>query len=70
MVDLEKLDGAGIMTMVYERDRGEDSIIASSWQRGRHSMKAIEKRKSFKTVDEFMDKQVIRYIDRHPRIEI
>jgi len=63
MIDLEKLDGSGIMTMVYERDRGEDSIIASSWQRGRHSMKAIEKRKSFKTVDEFMDKQVIRYID-------
>ena len=63
MVDLEKLDGTGIMTMVYERDRGEDSIISSSWQRGRHSMKAIEKRKNFKTADEFTDKQVTRYIE-------
>jgi len=63
MVHPEKLDGAAIMTMVSERDQGEDSIIASSWQRGRHSMKAIVKRKCYKTADEFVDKSVSRYIE-------
>ena len=63
MVHLETLDGAGIMTMVSERDQGEDSIIASSWQRGRHSMKAIVKRKCYKTADEFVDKALSRYIE-------
>lgn len=63
IVDPEKMDGLGIMNMVYERDRGEDSILASSWQRGRHSMKAIEKRKNFKTADAFVEKEVTRYIE-------
>ena len=44
-VDLEKLDGLKIMTMVSERERGNDYIISRSWKRGRHAMKAIEKRK-------------------------
>jgi outer membrane lipoprotein-sorting protein len=61
--DLEKLDGMRIMALVYEQDRGDDSIISSSWQRGRHSMKVIEKRKNFTTSDEFVYKQVARYID-------
>ena len=61
--DLEKLDGLRIMALVYERDCGEDSIISSTWLRGRHSMKVIEKRKNFKTSDEFVYKEIARYLD-------
>lgn len=61
--DLEKLDGMRIMALAYEQDHGDDSIISSTWQRGRHAMKVIEKRKHFKTSDEFVYKQVARYLD-------
>ena len=61
--DMEKLDGMRIMALAYDRDCGDDSIIASTWQRGRHGMKVIEKRKNFKTSDEFVYKEVARYLD-------
>jgi hypothetical protein len=61
--DLEKMDGMRIMAVAYERDCGDDSIISSTWQRGRHGMKVIEKRKNFKTSDEFVYKEVARYLD-------
>ena len=63
IADIEKLDGFRIMTMVSERDRGEDYIISRSWKRGRHSMRSIEKRKNLRGEDGFIDKSVIRYID-------
>ena len=59
----EKLDGIRIMAIVSERDRGEDSIIASSWQRGRHTMKTIAKQKKLRGAGDILDKSVIRYID-------
>jgi len=63
IVDVEKLDGSKIMTMVSERDSGEDYIISRSWERGRHTMRSIEKRKNLRGKDGFIDKSVIRYID-------
>ena len=62
-VDLEKLDGLKIMTLVSERERGNDYIISRTWKRGRHAMKAIEKRKNLKGHGEFIYKSVLRYID-------
>ena len=61
-VDLEKLDGLKIMTMVSERERGNDYIISRSWRRGRHSMKTIEKRKNLRGEGDIIDKSVLRYI--------
>ena len=58
-----KMDGFKIMTMVSERDRGKDYIISRSWEKGRHTMKNMEKRKNLKGKDGFIDKSVIRYID-------
>jgi len=58
-----KMDGFRIMTMVSERDRGKDYIISRSWERGRHTMKNIEKRKNFRGKNGFINKSVIRYID-------
>jgi hypothetical protein len=63
IVVLEKLDGLTIMTMVSERERGSDYIISRTWKRGRHAMKAIEKRKYLKGQGEFIYKAVLRYID-------
>ena len=61
-VDLEKLDGLKIMTMVSERDQGNDYIISRSWTRGRHTMRTIEKRKNFRGEGDIIDKSVLRYI--------
>ena len=61
-VDLEKLDGLEIMTLVSERERGNDYIISRSWTRGRHTMKTIEKRKNFRGEGDIIDKSVLRYI--------
>ena len=58
-----KMDGFSIMTMVNERGRGEDYIISRSWEKGRHSMTSIEKRKNFYGKDGFINKSIIRYID-------
>ena len=68
--DKEKLiDGLKIMTMVSERDCGEDYIISTSWKltdKGnvRHRMKYTEKRKNYRGKDGFIYKSVIRYT--HP----
>jgi hypothetical protein len=63
-----QMDGLGIMTMVSKRDQGRDYIISSSWEtmhgdRGRSTMKCIEKRKNFKGEHDFIYKTIIRYID-------
>jgi hypothetical protein len=58
-----EMDGFKIMTMVSERDRGEDYIICRSWKRGGHIMKNIEKRKNFKGNDGFIYKSIERYVD-------
>ncbi len=63
VMDLEKLDGLKIMTLVSERDRGSDYIISSSWERGRHTLKSIEKRKNLMGEGEFIYKSVLRYLD-------
>ena len=68
--DKEKLiDGLKIMTMVSERDRGEDYIISTSWRftdKGseRHRMKYTERRKNYRGEDGFIYKSIIRYT--HP----
>lgn len=61
-VAIEKLDGLTIMTLVSERERGNDYIISRSWRRGRHTMRTIEKRKNFKGEGDIIDKSVLRYI--------
>ena len=63
IVDLEKLDGLKIMTMVSERERGKDYIISRSWGRGKHIVKSIEKRKNLIGEGEFIYKSVLRYIE-------
>jgi outer membrane protein assembly factor BamD (BamD/ComL family) len=63
IVDLEKLDGLKIMTMVSERERGKDYIISRSWKRGRHLIKSIEKRKNLMGEGKFIYKSVLRYIE-------
>ena len=64
-----RLDGLKIMTMVSEREQGNDYIISRTWKRGRHAIKSIEKRKNFKGQDEFIYKSVLRYIDPLPIME-
>jgi outer membrane protein assembly factor BamD (BamD/ComL family) len=59
---VEALDGLKIMTRVSERERGSDYIISRSWVRGRHTMKAIEKRKNLSGEGDIIDKSVLRYI--------
>jgi len=59
-------DGVKIMTAVGERDRGEDSVISTSWivtKKGsvKHRMKYNEKRKNYRGKDGFIYKSVIRY---------
>ena len=63
IMDLKKLDGLKIMTLVSERDRGSDYIISRSWERGRHALKSIEKRKNLMGEGAFIYKSVLRYID-------
>lgn len=60
---LEGMDGLKVMAMVSERERGDDYIASSTWKRGRHAMKTIEKRKNLKGKDGFIDKSLLRYID-------
>jgi hypothetical protein len=59
-------DGSKIITAVGERDRGEDSVISTSWivtKKGKviHRMKYNEKRKNYRGKDGFRYKSIIRY---------
>ena len=47
------VDGLKVMTMVGERDKGEDYMITTTWKytekgRVRHTMKYVEKRKYYR----------------------
>ena len=60
------IDGLKVMTMISERDRGEDYVITSSWKftdkgRVRHTMKYAEKRKYYSGKDALLYKSAIRY---------
>ncbi len=55
-------DAFKIMTMVSERDRGEDFIISRSWKMGRHSMQTLEKRKNLGDKNALINKSVIKYL--------
>ena len=59
---IERMDGLKVMTLVSERERGNDYIISRSWTRGRHTMRTIEKRKNFREEGDIIDKSVLRYI--------
>jgi hypothetical protein len=60
------MDGLTIMTMVSERDRGDDYMLSTSWSfavkgREKYRAKYKEERKNYKGKDGFNYKSVIRY---------
>ena len=60
------VDGLKVMTMVSERNRGEDYVITTAWRftekgRVRHTMKYTEKRKNYGGKDNILYKSVLRY---------
>lgn len=60
------IDGLKVMTMVSERDRGEDYVITTDWRytekgRVRHTMKCTEKRKYYGGKEDLLYKSAVRY---------
>jgi hypothetical protein len=60
------LDGLKVMTMVGDRDRGEDYVTTTAWRftekgRVRHTMEYTEKRKNYSNKDEILYKSMVRY---------
>jgi hypothetical protein len=60
------VDGLQVMTMVSERDRGEDYVITTAWKltekgRVRHTLKYVEKRKYYRDNDDIVYKSAVRY---------
>ena len=60
------IDGLKVMTMVSERDRGDDYVITTSWRftekgRVRHTMEYTEKRKNYGGKDDILYKSAVRY---------
>jgi outer membrane lipoprotein-sorting protein len=61
------VDGLKVMTMVSERNRGEDYLITTAWKyteegRVRHTMKYVERRKYYRDQDDIVYKSAVRYI--------
>jgi len=62
------MDGLTIMTMVSERDRGNDYMLSTSWSfavkgREKYRAKYKEERKNYRGKDGFNYKSIIRYSD-------
>jgi len=60
------IDGLTVMTMVSERDRGEDYVVTTAWRftekgRVRHTMEYTEKRKNYGGKDDVLFKSAVRY---------
>ena len=65
----QEMNGVKVMTLVSERDRGQDHTISTSWKmlkggREEHTMKYFEMRKNYRGEGSFDYKSVIRYT--HP----
>lgn len=62
------MDGTEIMTRVSNRNRAEDYIITTSWTltkegRKKHTTTYMEKRKNFRSTEDFFYKSVVRYLE-------
>lgn len=60
------IDGLTVMTMVGDRDRGEDYVVTTAWRftekgRVRHTMEYSEKRKNYSNKDDILYKSAVRY---------
>ena len=60
------MDGLKVMTMVSERDKGDDYVVTTAWNftkkgRVRHTMEYTEKRKNYEGKDDILYKAVVRY---------